>query len=87
MAQRLPILVGDQDLVTAPGVVAAAGPDQRELGKRCGRMMARILKGAKPADLSVEHPVFELGINLKSAASLGVAVPEGALEQAVRVIR
>jgi len=41
LAQKLPILVGDQDLVTAPGVVAAAGPDQRELGKRCGRMMAR----------------------------------------------
>src|SRR5436853_2248125 len=87
VAQKLPILVGDQDLVTMPGVVAAVGPDQRELGKICGRMTARILKGARPADLPIEHPVFELLVNLKSAGSLGVAVPQRALEQAVRVIR
>lgn len=87
IAQKLPILVGDQDLVTVPGVVAAVGPDQRELGKICGRMTARILKGARPADLPIEHPVFELLVNLKSAGSLGVAVPKRALEQAVRVIR
>jgi putative ABC transport system substrate-binding protein len=87
IAQNLPILVGDPDLVTVPGVVAAVGPSQQELGKICGRMTARILQGAKPADLSVEHPVFELLVNLKSAGSLGVAVPERALEQAVRVIR
>ena len=87
IAQKLPILVGDQDLVTMPGVVAAVGPDQRELGKICGRMTASILKGARPADLPIEHPVFELLVNLKSAGSLGVAVPQRALEQAVRVIR
>jgi len=87
IAQKLPILVGDQDLVSVPGVVAAVGPDQRALGKICGRMTARILDGAKPADLAIEHPTFELLVNLKSAGSLGVAVPQRALEQAVRVVR
>ena len=87
MEQKLPILVGDPDMVTFPGVVAAVGPSQQDLGKICGRMTARILNGAKPADLSIEHPVFELLVNLKSAGRLGVAVPERALEQAVRVIR
>ena len=87
VAQKLPILVGDQDLVSVPGVVAAVGPDQRALGKICGRMTARILDGAKPADLAIEHPTFELLVNLKSAGSLGVAVPQRALEQAVRVVR
>src|SRR2546430_10453829 len=38
VAQKLPILVGDQDLVTMPGVVAAVCPDPRVLGKICGRM-------------------------------------------------
>jgi ABC-type uncharacterized transport system substrate-binding protein len=87
LSRKLPILAGDPDLVALPGVVAAVGPSQRPMGKLCGRMTAQILNGARAASLPVEHPEFELLINLKSAASLGVVVPERALEQAVRVIR
>jgi putative tryptophan/tyrosine transport system substrate-binding protein len=85
--QKLPLLVGDPDLVTFPGVVAAVGPSQPELGKTCGRMTAKILHGEKPAGMPIEHPVFELIVNLKSAEHLGVLVPKRALEHAVRVIR
>jgi putative tryptophan/tyrosine transport system substrate-binding protein len=85
--QKLPLLVGDPDLVTFPNVVAAVGPSQQELGKSCGRMTARILKGEKPAGIPIEHPVFELVVNLKSAERLGVTVPKQALGEAVRVIR
>jgi ABC-type uncharacterized transport system substrate-binding protein len=87
MQQKLPILVGDPDLVTFPGVVAAVGPSQPELGKTCGQMTARILHGEKPAGMPIEHPVFELIVNLKTADRLGVAVPKRALEHAVKVIR
>jgi putative tryptophan/tyrosine transport system substrate-binding protein len=87
MEQKLPILVGDPDLVAFPGVVAAVGPSQVELGKSCGRMTAKIINGEKPAAIPIEHPVFELIINLKSAERLGIIVPKQALEQAVRVIR
>ena len=87
LGQKLPILVGDPDLIEFPGVVAAVGPNQEELGKICGHTAARILKGAKPAALAIEHPVFDLLVNLKSAQRLGVVVPEGALKHAVRVIR
>jgi putative tryptophan/tyrosine transport system substrate-binding protein len=87
MEQKLPILVGDPDLVTFPGVVAAVGPSQPELGKTCGRMTAEILHGKKPAGMPIEHPVFELIVNLKSAERLGVLVPKRALEHAVKVIR
>ena len=74
--QKLPILVTDPELViTFHATLAAVGPNQRELGKTCGRMTARILNGAKPADLPVEHPVFELLLNLNSAQHLGITVP------------
>jgi putative tryptophan/tyrosine transport system substrate-binding protein len=74
--QKLPILVTDPDLVvTFPAAMAAVGFNPRELGMTCGRITARILKGSKPADLPVEHPDFELLLNLQSAQRLGVTVP------------
>jgi len=74
--QKLPILVSDPDLVvTFPAAMAAVGPRPGDLGKICGRITARILKGAKPADLPVEHPDFELLLNLQTAQRLGVTVP------------
>jgi putative ABC transport system substrate-binding protein len=75
-SQKLPILVTDPDLVvTFPAAMAAVGPRPGDLGKTCGRMTARILQGSKPADLPVEHPDFELLLNLQSALRLGVTVP------------
>jgi ABC-type uncharacterized transport system substrate-binding protein len=51
--QKLPILAGDRDLVTFPGVVAAVGPSQQELGKTFGRMTAKILNGGSPAGIAI----------------------------------
>ena len=74
--QKLPILVTDPELVvTFPAALAAVGLNQRELGKTCGRMTARILGGAKPADLPVEHLDFEVLLNLQTAQRLGITVP------------
>lgn len=74
--QKLPILVSDPDLVvTFPAALAAVGPRPGDLGKTCGRMTARILKGARPGEIPVEHPDFSLLLNLHTAQRLGVTVP------------
>jgi putative ABC transport system substrate-binding protein len=74
--QKLPILVTDRELVfTFPAALASVGTNPRELGMTCGRITARILKGAKPADLPIEHPDFELLLNLQTAQRLGITVP------------
>jgi len=63
------------------------GNSVTEAYRHAGLYIGRILKGTKPRDLPVERLAkFEFVINVKTAKSLGITVPQGLLNAADEVI-
>jgi putative ABC transport system substrate-binding protein len=86
LGARLPTINALREYVEAGGFMSY-GTDNRELFRRAGEIVDKILKGAKPADLPVEQPTkFVLVINLATAKALGLAIPEAFLLRANEVI-
>ncbi len=84
--RRLPAVFGVSQFVEAGGLLAY-GPSFADGYRRAAPYVARILKGAKPADLPIEQPrKFELVINLKTAKALGLKIPPSLLQRADQVI-
>jgi putative ABC transport system substrate-binding protein len=86
LAQRLPSFSTISGYAEFGGLMAY-GVSIRELVIRACYFVRRILDGAKPGDLPVEQPTrISLALNLKTAKTLGLAVPPALLARADEVI-
>ncbi len=86
-AVRLPAMYEWPDDANEGGL-AGYGPRKAQIfGEIWAGQLARLLKGAKPADLPIQQPTkFELTINLNTAKALGLSVPQSLLQRADEVI-
>jgi putative ABC transport system substrate-binding protein len=86
LAARLPTLYSEKEFVESGGLMSY-GPKIPALFSRAADLVDKILRGAKPADIPVEQPTqFELIVNLRTAESLGLTLPEKLLALADEVI-
>ncbi|MDH7784177.1 putative ABC transport system substrate-binding protein [Ochrobactrum sp. 19YEA23] len=83
---KLPLFTADTDSVKR-GAMAALGFNYYDVGKQTGAVVARILKGEKPGDISVEIAKgTDLVINLGAAKKMGVEFPKAVIDRATSKI-
>jgi len=83
---RLPTIHFVPQMVEGGGLMSY-GPDLLDLFRRAANYVDRLLRGARASDLPVEQPTkFELTVNLKTARTRGLTIPQIVLLRADRVI-
>jgi len=86
LSHRIPSMYHLRQFVEAGGLVSY-GADYKDLFQQSAVLVDKILKGAKPIDLPVEQPwKYALAINLKTAKTLGLTIPQSILLRADEVI-
>jgi putative ABC transport system substrate-binding protein len=81
-------MIGEDRRYTEAGGLISYGEDMDEQPRVLASIVARILKGAKPASLPIEQPTrFELVVNLKTAKALNIKIPPEIMVRANRVIQ
>jgi putative ABC transport system substrate-binding protein len=84
---NLPSVGGQIEYAEAGGLVSY-GPSFSDMFRRSATYVHRLLTGAKPAALPIEQPTkFEVVVNMKTAKTLGLAIPQSLLVRADQVIQ
>jgi putative ABC transport system substrate-binding protein len=83
---RLPTIMPFPEFADHGGLIAY-GPNVPAMFRQAGEVMVKVLRGTRPGDIPLELPArFELSVNRKTAASLGLTVPHSLLVRADRVV-
>ena len=83
--ERLPLIVNEESRVQA-GALASYGTEYRSLGAQAARLVVKVLKGTKPAEIPIETPdPLVLTINRSTAKAIGLKIPDKILERADRI--
>jgi putative ABC transport system substrate-binding protein len=83
---KVPAVYPTSDFVKDGGLLSY-GADLVDISRRAASYVDRILRGEKPGDLPVQFPTkFEMAVNLKTAKSLGLTVPQSILLRTDEVI-
>jgi putative ABC transport system substrate-binding protein len=86
LERRVPLASG-WSMFADSGALMTYGPSVSWSFQRVGYYAARVLRGAKPADLPIEQPSrYELVLNMKTAKTLGLKIPQSILIRVDRVI-
>ncbi len=84
--ERLP-LISIEHAHAQMGALASYSGDFREFGIQGARVVTRVLKGVKPADLPIETPDrLILTVNLATAKAIGLRIPRSVLDRADRLV-
>ena len=87
LKHKLPLCSSTKAVVVA-GALMSYGGRRSDAYRGASIYVHRILRGAKPVDLPVQQPTrFDLVINLKTAAALGLIIPPSILDRADEVIQ
>ena len=84
--KRLPGIYSLREAVDGGGLISY-GMSATDRYRKTAQMVARFLEGARLGDVPVEHPTkFELVVNAKTAAALGIAIPPSLRAQGAEVV-
>lgn len=84
---KIPLIAADTDSVKR-GAIAALGMNYYNLGVQTGKLVVKILKGAKPGDLPSEtSDTLELYVNPAAAQKQGVTLSDAVLKAAAKIIK
>lgn len=82
----IPLFAADVATVER-GAIGTPGIDYYQLGRECGQVAARILRGENPADIPVKKvEMTDLFLNPSAAERMGITIPQSVLDKATNIV-